>query len=298
MIRLLFLMFLVPIQLLAQEVHRFSGFFQEAGSEPSSYFMQFTLQDSKISGYALSRYLEGSRMICGIKGTQSPSSGLNIEEIEVPEFPDTGINLICFFKAHLTLGLVDGKQCWSGPFEGHLANGAPCLTGFMSLTEGAAPLTDIVFPSSPPQPTTHSSPPLIKPKPQATITFVTKPTAQVILPSATVDSKVCVRDYEWHSDSLALEIWDGWTVDGDVVSLELNGQTLLNHVKLSEVKLHFVVPLSKGKNTLLLSLHEEGFDPPNTPNLVLHDGTSIYELGVSGASGEKVRFCINLGKQP
>jgi hypothetical protein len=74
--------------------------------------------------------------------------------------------------------------------------------------------------------------------------------------------------------------------------MTLNGHVLLDHTKLSEKKQRFTVPLLRGLNILYISLHDEGFDPPNTPNLTLFDGSEPHELSVSGNPGEIARICI------
>ena len=106
------------------------------------------------------------------------------------------------------------------------------------------------------------------------------------------DTNNCVRSYDWKSDSVSLEIWDGWTIDGDVVSLSVAGRTLLEHSKLSEDKRRFLVALNHGLSVITISLHEEGFEPPNTPNLVLYDRDETYRLNVSGGVGQTVRICL------
>src|SRR5205823_14536171 len=107
-------------------------------------------------------------------------------------------------------------------------------------------------------------------------------------PPSAADS--CQRSYDWSSPEFAFDVWDGWVVDGDVVSVHMNGNRLLNHATLSQTKQHFTVPLRKGLNILYIELYEEGSEPPNTPNLTLYDGTKSFELAVSGNMGEVARI--------
>ena len=82
------------------------------------------------------------------------------------------------------------------------------------------------------------------------------------------------------------------TIDGDIVSLSVGGHTLLDHAKLSGKREHFSLPLSPGLNLIIIALHEDGIDPPNTPNMTLYDGIKKYDLNISGNPGETVRICI------
>jgi hypothetical protein len=109
-------------------------------------------------------------------------------------------------------------------------------------------------------------------------------------PQAPPDS--CQRSYHWSSPDFSFEIWDGFEPDGDVVSLRLNQETLLSQTRLGTEKQRFTRPLHEGLNVLYIELHNEGSDPPNTPNLTLFDGSKKYELAVSGESGEVARICI------
>jgi hypothetical protein len=122
--------------------------------------------------------------------------------------------------------------------------------------------------------------------------IVTRPDASPSPLNAPTASDSCQRIYNWHSDSLSIDIWDGWTIDGDVISLSVGKQILLSHARLSEHKQHFMVAVQPGLNTITIALHEEGFDPPNTPNLIVYDGIEKHELNISGANGQVVKVCL------
>jgi len=170
-------------------------------------------------------------------------------------------------------------------------------------------------PTPPPVPKPDPAPPkdtikaIIRPTvPKDTVKAVPKPEAPkprpvIVIPPrkiepvkpaapAPIDTNNCLRSYEWKTDSVSFDIWDGWTIDGDVISLAMRGRTLLDHAKLNESKQHFSLPLARGLNILEISLHEEGFDSPNTPNMILFDGSREYSLNISGKSGETARICI------
>jgi hypothetical protein len=105
-------------------------------------------------------------------------------------------------------------------------------------------------------------------------------------------SDSCNKEYRWQSDSLVFEVWDGFTYDGDVISISVDGKRILDHHRLGQQKERFALPLGKGLHKLNLEFHEEGTEPPNTPNMILYDGSRRYELNISGNFGERVRICF------
>jgi hypothetical protein len=87
------------------------------------------------------------------------------------------------------------------------------------------------------------------------------------------------KSYEWHTDTVVLDIWDGGTVDGDQVTIQFNGKPVLTNYSLVKEKKQLRLPI-KGTdvNTLLITAINEGFDPPNTASLILTDGTIKYSI--------------------
>lgn len=65
-------------------------------------------------------------------------------------------------------------------------------------------------------------------------------------------------------DSIWVQVWDSNREDGDIISLEFNGQILLKEHTLTRNKKGFRVPLLPGVNTLTLIAHNLGEIPPNT----------------------------------
>lgn len=282
-----------------------------------SYYVQFMVKGKEVTGYTVTDYKQGNRLRASLVGKYVTPSDLWITEKGSLDGDTRRGMTYCYFNAHLKLSVANGRERWTGQFESIQEDGTPCGSGFMSIIDDAPPLTfstpkmtakSIDFPTVKkiPRDTIKKEPPVLpKPIPKDTLKAlppVKKPEiAQVIqlreaksvtLPQGPPDSNACMRTYSWHTDSLVFDIWDGWTIDGDVVSLSFNGHSILENEKLGEVKKHFSLPLQKGDNNLIVYLHAEGFEPPNTPNIILYDGSKSYELGISGKSGEKVRLCF------
>ena len=94
--------------------------------------------------------------------------------------------------------------------------------------------------------------------------------------------------YTWNSDTLGIELWDGFQEDGDVVSVHFNGQSVLPQQMLShDKKLRFSLPLSERSiDTLRVVLHTEGTEKPCTPRMTVFDGTGHRDLDIAGAAGQ------------
>jgi hypothetical protein len=85
------------------------------------------------------------------------------------------------------------------------------------------------------------------------------------------------------SDSLQLTLYDNGEVDGDTVSVLLNGQVILPKQGLSTKAVRKTIYLPPGTETVQLLMYAEnlGSIPPNTGLLVVHDGDKVYEIRFS-----------------
>lgn len=88
----------------------------------------------------------------------------------------------------------------------------------------------------------------------------------------------------FRSDSLELSLYDNGEVDGDTVSVLLNGELILakQGLKASAIKKTIYVPAGKTDSlTLVLYAENLGKYPPNTGLLVVHDGDDVYQIRFS-----------------
>ena len=87
------------------------------------------------------------------------------------------------------------------------------------------------------------------------------------------------KTYEWHSDTVIIDIWDGGVSDGDQVTIEYNGRTYLSKHVLNKQKKQLRLPVSStGLDIITILADNEGWDPPNTATLMLTDGTTRYSV--------------------
>ena len=85
------------------------------------------------------------------------------------------------------------------------------------------------------------------------------------------------------SDSLELSLYDNGEIDGDTVSILLNGELILSKelLKASAIRKKILTPIGKDEFTLVLYAENLGKYPPNTGLLVVRDGDQTYQIRFS-----------------
>lgn len=107
-------------------------------------------------------------------------------------------------------------------------------------------------------------------------------------PSAAVDvSKRKIENLQglfFKSDSLQLTLYDNGEVDGDTVSIVMNGQVIMPKVGLSTNAVRKTIYTQEAGDSIQLIMYAEtlGSLPPNTGLLIVYDGTDRYEIRFSG----------------
>lgn len=81
---------------------------------------------------------------------------------------------------------------------------------------------------------------------------------------------------------VTFNVWDSGAIDGDIISLNVNGQWVLQNYTLTGSKKSISVTLNKaGYSYVALFAHNEGSSPPNTAALSINDGTGEQTLVLS-----------------
>ena len=105
-------------------------------------------------------------------------------------------------------------------------------------------------------------------------------------PLKTTERKIeKVSEIFFSSDSLQLSFFDNGTVDGDTVSMVLDGRMIAEKIKLTTVAFRVTIPSRIGQNdSLMLVMHAEslGLIPPNTGLLIIQDGATRHEIRFEG----------------
>lgn len=85
------------------------------------------------------------------------------------------------------------------------------------------------------------------------------------------------------ADSLELSLYDNGEIDGDTVSVFMNGEVLMSRQGLKATAIKKTIHIIPGNEdfTLVLFAENLGKYPPNTGLLVVHDGEDVYNLRFS-----------------
>ncbi len=92
-----------------------------------------------------------------------------------------------------------------------------------------------------------------------------------------------IQDIYFRNDSLVLSLYDNGIVDGDTVSVFVNGENIISRqmLKASAAKKTIYVPANSDTLQLVLFAENLGTIPPNTGLLTVRDGDDIYQVRFS-----------------
>lgn len=127
---------------------------------------------------------------------------------------------------------------------------------------------------------------------KTTEVIITKPLATVEIPKAqAITAAVAVTERKtvanqvvnFKSDSLQLALYDNGEVDGDTVSVLLNGEIIIAKQGLKTTALRKTIYINPGDDELTMVLYAEnlGKYPPNTGLLMIYDGEDRYQVRFS-----------------
>ena len=93
-----------------------------------------------------------------------------------------------------------------------------------------------------------------------------------------------IQSVYYKTDSLELTLYDNGEVDGDTVSVLMNGELIMPRVGLSTNAVRKKISTVNTGDSIQLIMYAEnlGSLPPNTGLLIVYDGTDRYEIRFSG----------------
>jgi hypothetical protein len=93
-----------------------------------------------------------------------------------------------------------------------------------------------------------------------------------------------IRSVYFKSDSLLLSLYDNGEIDGDTISIVLNGKLIISKQGLTANAIRTTIQTRELGDSLELVMYAEnlGRIPPNTGLLILQDGNERYQIRFSG----------------
>lgn len=153
----------------------------------------------------------------------------------------------------------------------------------VKITEPAVKKTEPVVANNKPAPAKTETPVVkaeTKPVPVKQPEKV-DPTAATDLAKRKVET---IQTLYFKSDSLELVLYDNGEVDGDTVSIIMNGTVIMPKVGLSTNAVKKMISTKDAGDSIKIIMYAEslGSLPPNTGLLIVNDGTDRYEIRFSG----------------
>jgi len=93
-------------------------------------------------------------------------------------------------------------------------------------------------------------------------------------------------------------LWDDNVMDGDIISLYLNGEMVLEKHALKKERFQFALLLSEGENILSLFAENMGMIPPNTVSMIIKDDLKSYRLRLESDFKTNDSLILDYGKEP
>lgn len=282
-----------------------------------SYEIAISEQKGKLSGYSYTFYIIDDQNYYGVKKAKmrKQDGKLIVESVAfiATNFPNPPKN-IKRIEA-LTLDVQDSIMTLSGPFTTVPTKEYRALTGSIKLKRrndfyqsalvphleelGLSKELSFVQPAitvAPEAIVKAVTPEPVKEKPvkekrikeekSAAPAPTTVKAAEPVVPAADVTKRKTetIQSVYYKTDSLVLTLYDNGEVDGDTVSVLMNGNIIIPKQGLSTKAYRKTVYTKDAPDSIQLLMYAEtlGSIPPNTGLLVVQDGKDIYEIRFSG----------------
>jgi hypothetical protein len=103
-------------------------------------------------------------------------------------------------------------------------------------------------------------------------------------------NKEIIKTIEVDSRSFRVDLYDNGQIDGDTISLYLNGKLMVSRQRLSTEPITLKVTMTDDDNELIMYAENLGSIPPNTALMVVTVGDKRYEVNIS--SSEKTNGAV------
>jgi hypothetical protein len=103
-------------------------------------------------------------------------------------------------------------------------------------------------------------------------------------------NKEIIKTIEVDSRSFRVDLYDNGQIDGDTISLYLNGKLMVSRQRLSTEPITLKITMTEDDNELIMYAENLGSIPPNTALMVVTVGDKRYEVNIS--STEKTNGAV------
>jgi len=274
------------------------GYLGVEGGESYTYKLVFSDSAGFINGYSYTYLHEQKEVKATITGSlDSRNKTLSFRETNIIYNHGFESNTtICLINAILKYGIDNsGHEAYSGSITSSDIGNVYCGQGTVSfpVSEEISSLFTIPAPSKPVQPPITDKKSLKNVKiiydTASSVATQTLPQKQTNEPEKITAGTE--KFIEWHSDTVVIEVWDGGIVDGDNISIDYNGKSLLSKHTLSKEHTRLTTMISQmGTDEIVFTANHEGNQPPMTANVVLVDRNERYDIIVYNPIGKQAKI--------
>ena len=122
----------------------------------------------------------------------------------------------------------------------------------------------------------------VQPQPKPAPPPVTIVAPSIVQGAAEIEKRVTKSDQSFYfeSDSLLLTLYDNGEVDGDTVTVLMNGNVIFSKVGLTTKANSKTIYITSDMDSVKLVMYAEnlGSIPPNTGLLIVNDGEKRYDV--------------------
>lgn len=102
-----------------------------------------------------------------------------------------------------------------------------------------------------------------------------------------------VQSMDIHSDTIQLIINDPQREDGDIISLNVNGEWKMRNLEVTNAQARFTFPMNHKENYIALHAENLGSIPPNTAMLTIIDGKVRKQVILNSDAGKTEGILLN-----
>lgn len=287
-LRLLLILMLIPYCGFSQsKEYVFKGLEVLKSAQSCKYELVFTVTGTIVKGYSVSYVQEGMQTKTEIEGVMNVKQrSISFSEMLIPVNTPDDMS-ICFIKGKMSFKHHMGHDLFIGKFTGKDYKGKNCGDGVIVFE--APPGSKNVFdiPAAKPIVVRNTKP----------ATSLHKKAMKHAEPEPDIQfTKIATGDHNelaWKTDSFVIEVWDGGFVDGDIVSVQFNGQKVLSNVTLTGSKNRIALPMPLKTNTVIITAENEGVAIPNTAQIIIYDGKTRHGLLACLKKGTSTSLTLN-----
>ncbi|XZF13189.1 hypothetical protein ACTHGU_15485 [Chitinophagaceae bacterium MMS25-I14] len=301
----LYILLLMPLLAGAQKQYRLTGYIGIKGGVSFHYQVVFT--DSAgvmVHGYTIT-YDDATRSAKTLLEGSIDRANHTITFRETEIVSNEGFYspvVLCLVNATLKYMVENGRMILNGPITSKDKSEAECTSGSISLINDEE-IAQLWKNETVVKKDTVAIPPKVQlPKRKVQVIYDTGKVTR----GTPADERNMTPDqitsgadktYEWNTDTVVLDIWDGGHIDGDVVTILFNNETILRKYTLTKDQRQLRIPLGgKAESEITIIAENEGNEAPNTANITLTDGSKQYLLVAYNEAGRRASVKIRKRK--